>query len=148
MQAAGDIERAAKEWDCDDEIVGAALSIAEEMRKLAEAARKMDRKEIILRARNISDLVKTKIIGYAKPIQDNCIDKQLQKDVSTGVQALSNFSTQLKIMASVQAADLGMGAKTGKTNTAENQLVACCKGISTSMKATLKSTQSAKIKKK
>eukprot|EP01091_Cochliopodium_minus_P001266 TRINITY_DN1112_c0_g1_i3.p1 TRINITY_DN1112_c0_g1~~TRINITY_DN1112_c0_g1_i3.p1 ORF type:complete len:2063 (+),score=880.31 TRINITY_DN1112_c0_g1_i3:100-6288(+) len=148
LQAAGDIERAAKEWDCDDEIVGAALSIAEEMKKLAEAARKMDRKEIILRARNISDLVKTQIISYAKPIQDNCNDKQLQKDVSTGVQALSNFSTQLKIMASVQAADLGMGAKSGKTNTAENQLIACCKGISTSMKATLKSTQSAKIKKK
>eukprot|EP01091_Cochliopodium_minus_P001269 TRINITY_DN1112_c0_g2_i4.p1 TRINITY_DN1112_c0_g2~~TRINITY_DN1112_c0_g2_i4.p1 ORF type:complete len:1042 (+),score=410.85 TRINITY_DN1112_c0_g2_i4:150-3275(+) len=146
LQAAGDIERAAKEWDCDDEIVGVALSIAEEMRKLAEAARKMDRKEIILRARNIADLVKNQIISYAKPIQDNCIDKQLQKDVSTGVQALSNFSVQLKIMASVQAADLGMGAKSGKINTAENQLVACCRGISTSMKATLKSTQSAKIK--
>ena len=108
----------------------------------------MDRKEIILRAKNISDLVKTQIIGYAKPIQDNCQDNILKKDVSTGLQALSNFSTQLKIMASVQAADLGQGAKSGKTNTAENQLVACCRGISTSMRATLKSTQSAKIKNK
>jgi len=146
LAAADDIKRAANEWDADSEIVGAALSIAEEMRKLAEAARRMDRKEIILHAKNIADLVKNQIIAYAKPIQENCTDKQLKKDVSTGTQALSNFSVQLKIMASVQAADLGMGAKSGKVNTAENQLVACCKGISTSMKATLKSTQSAKLR--
>jgi len=146
LAAADDIKRAANEWDADSEIVGAALSIAEEMRKLAEAARRMDRKEIILRAKNIAELVKNQIIAYAKPIQENCSDKQLKKDVSVGTQALSNFSVQLKIMASVQAADLGMGAKTGKINAAENQLVACCKGISTSMKATLKATQSAKLK--
>jgi len=135
------IRDAASEWDADDDIVASALRIAEEMRRLAQAAREQNRKEIILRARNIAHLVKEEIINYAKPLREQCRDESVRKEISTGTTALSSFSTQLKIIASVKAAELGVG----KDKTAENQLVACCQGISTSMRGTLKSTQSAKI---
>jgi len=139
--ASRSIRSAAGEWDADDDIVAAALRIAEEMRKLAQAAREMNRKEIILRARNISELVKSDIITYAQKRRDGCTDSSTRNELSTGTTALSSFSTQLKIIASVKAADLGVS----KDKTAENQLVACCQGISTSMRQTLKAAQSAKI---
>jgi hypothetical protein len=140
--AANSIRSAANEWDADDEIVAAALRIAEEMRKLAQAAREMNRKEIILRARNIAALVKSEIIAYANKRRDTCKDASTRNELSTGTTALSSFSTQLKIIASVKAADLGVA----KDKTAESQLVACCAGISTSMRQTLKAAQSAKLR--
>jgi len=139
--ASRSIRNAASEWDADDDIVAAALRIAEEMRKLAQAAREMNRKEIILRARNIAQLVKSDIIEYAQKRRDACGDAGTRNELSTGTTALSSFSTQLKIIASVKAADLGVS----KDKTAENQLVACCQGISTSMRQTLKAAQSAKL---
>jgi len=139
--AANSIRSAANEWDADDDIVAAALRIAEEMRRLAQAAREQNRKEIILRARNIAALVKSEIIEYANKRRDGCKDAGVRNELSTGTTALSSFSTQLKIIASVKAADLGVA----KDKTAENQLVACCQGISTSMRQTLKAAQSAKL---
>jgi len=139
--ASRSIRSAAGEWDADDDIVAAALRIAEEMRKLAQAAREMNRKEIILRARNIAQLVKAEIIEYANKRRDTCKDAGTRNELSTGTTALSSFSVQLKIIASVKAADLGVA----KDKTAENQLVACCQGISTSMRQTLKAAQSAKL---
>ncbi len=118
--ASRSIRSAAGEWDADDEIVAAALRIAEEMRKLAQAAREMNRKEIILRARNIAALVKSDIIEYAQKRRDGCTDGSVRNELSTGTTALASFSTQLKIIASVKAADLGVS----KDKTAENQLVA------------------------
>jgi hypothetical protein len=92
------------------------------MRRLAQAAREQNRKEIILRARNIAALVKSEIIEYANKRRDGCKDASVRNELSTGTTALSSFSTQLKIIASVKAADLGVA----KDKTAENQLVACC----------------------
>ncbi len=70
--ASNAIRAAANEWDADDDIVAAALRIAEEMRRLAQAAREQNRKEIILRARNIAALVKSEIIEYANKRRDGC----------------------------------------------------------------------------
>lgn len=139
--ASNAISDAANEWDAGDEIVSAALRIAIEMRKLAQAARDHNRKEIILRARNISALVKSEIVSYANKRRAACNNVTVRKDLSTGTTALGSFSIQLKIIASVKAAELGVG----KDRTAENQLVACCQGISKSMRATLKAAQSAKL---
>ncbi len=122
--ASNAIRAAANEWDADDDIVAAALRIAEEMRRLAQAAREQNRKEIILRARNIAQLVKSEIIEYGNKRRDGCKDSAVRNELSTGTTALSSFSTQLKIIASVKAADLGVA----KDKTAENQLVACCQG--------------------
>merc|ERR1711916_157363 len=140
--ASNSIRNAANEWDADEEIVAAALRIAEEMRKLAAAARNMDRKAIILHSRNIASLVQSEIINYAEKRRQACKDAGVRNDLSGGTTALSSFSTQLKIIASVKAADLGVA----KDKTAENQLVACCQGISTSMRQTLKASQSAKLR--
>lgn len=52
--------------------------------------------------------------------------------------AMSNFGTQLKIIASVKAASVG------KDPAAENQLVSCCEGLSTNVRAGLYNCQSAK----
>jgi hypothetical protein len=56
--------------------------------------------------------------------EENDQDAGVRNELSTGTTALSSFSTQLKIIASVKAADLGVA----KDKTAENQLVACCQG--------------------
>ena len=82
--ASNSIRNAASEWDADDDIVAAALRIAEEMRKLAAAARAMDRKAIILHARNISALVKSEIIQYADKRRAACSDATVRNELSTG----------------------------------------------------------------
>jgi hypothetical protein len=54
---------------------------------------------------------------------------------------MGNFSTQLKILAAVKA------ASQGRDPAAENQLVACCEGLSSGLRQTLYGVQSAKLKK-
>jgi hypothetical protein len=122
------------------EIRDLAMQLAELFRRLAECARKGDRAGIIQCATAIAAIVK-QIIGFAKPYGDSCKDPKLQDTVYVGVQAMGNFSTQLKILAAVKA------ASQGRDPAAENQLVACCEGLSSGLRQTLYGVQSAKLKK-
>jgi hypothetical protein len=140
-EAAVVIEEAVDEYaHVPIEIRDLAMQLAELFRKLAECARKGDRAGIIDCATKIAVIVK-QIVGFAKPYGDSCKDPKLQDTVYVGVQAMGNFSTQLKILAAVKA------ASQGRDPAAENQLVACCEGLSSGLRQTLYGVQSAKLKK-
>jgi len=139
--AALDIQEAVDEYaHVPQEIRDLALMLAELMRKLAECARTGDRAGIISTSKQIADIIK-KIQAFAKPYGDSCKDPKLADTVFVGVGAMGNFGTQLKILAAVKAGGQG------RDPAAENQLVACCEGISSSLRQTLFGVQSAKLKK-
>jgi hypothetical protein len=114
-----------------------ATELADLIIKLADCARKGDRQGMIEVARQIDGVVK-RIKTECRTLANNCRDPQLKDNILTAANAMTNFGTQLKIVAAVKAAGVG------KDPTAENQLVACCQGISTSTRTALYNCQTAK----
>eukprot|EP01104_Vermistella_antarctica_P017978 TRINITY_DN6518_c0_g1_i1.p1 TRINITY_DN6518_c0_g1~~TRINITY_DN6518_c0_g1_i1.p1 ORF type:complete len:2052 (+),score=727.37 TRINITY_DN6518_c0_g1_i1:170-6325(+) len=124
----------------NDEMGLLAQRIAEEMNALAEAARTQNRTEVIQRARNIAVLTK-QLEKVCLTHQAKCTNRHMREDISVGTKCMTNFSTQLKIIAAVKAASIGYGSDP----TAENQVVACCRGICTGIKQGIQSAHAAKL---
>lgn len=92
---------------------------------------------VIARTQKIAEVIK-KIREQTKALGESCRDAQLKESILTASTAMSNFGTQLKILAAVKAASVGKDAA------AENQLLTCCEGIATSVRAAMFNAQSAK----
>ena len=114
-----------------------ALELAALIEKLADCARKGDRTGIIDVARLIDATVK-KLKEECRALAASCKDAQLKDNILTAAGAMTSFSTQLKILGAVKAAAVG------RDEAAENQLVACCVGISNSTRTALFNCQTAK----
>jgi len=82
------------------------LAIAEDLALMAKAAENQDQQGVINAGRsvaaNIAELVKDLII-----LADKCPDKFLKEQMLRDAQGLKNYAVQLKIVASVSAANLG-----------------------------------------
>lgn len=113
-EAALEIEEAADEFaKVPPAFRDLALSLAELMKKLADAAREGDREGIITHSRAIADVVK-KMQAIAKPYVKTCKDARLADTIAVAQTAGGSFATQLKILAGVKAASVGRDAAAEK----------------------------------
>jgi len=136
--AANDIRDARDEFNMlPAELKALSGELADLMHKLAQCARTGDRNGIIETSRKIAEVVKA-IKLQTKTLGDTCRDPRLKDNILTAATAMTNFGTQLKILASVKAASVG------KDPAAENQLVSCCEGIASSVRTAMFNCQSAK----
>lgn len=96
--------------------------IAEELARLAAAAKANDKRGMIEAARRIAALA-VEIVKEAKSSADQVKDPVLKNQILLPAQAAKNMSVQLKIIASVKA------ATDDDDPAAKAQLVSCCKTI-------------------
>lgn len=90
------------------------------------AAKSGNKKEIILCARRIAELV-SEVLKQAQEAASRCTDKRLSETLLTHAQAAKNFATQLKILTAVKAATFD------DDPTVKQQLVKCAKQLAGSM---------------
>lgn len=107
-------------------LFGLSKRIAEEMARLAAAAKTNDKRGMIEAARRIAALA-VDIVKEAHASAAQCRDPALKNQIILPAQAAKNLSVQLKIIASVKA------ATDDDDPAAKAQLVTCCKTIATDL---------------
>lgn len=113
--------------------------IAEEMKKLTDAAIAGDKKGMILAAQNIAKLV-SNIIEDSKALGAECSDRRLVDVLLGQAYAAKNHSVVLKILAAVKTS-------TDATDpTAEAQLAQCAKNLAASVLGAVVSSDACALK--
>eukprot|EP01113_Clastostelium_recurvatum_P019732 TRINITY_DN2329_c0_g1_i2.p1 TRINITY_DN2329_c0_g1~~TRINITY_DN2329_c0_g1_i2.p1 ORF type:complete len:794 (-),score=283.21 TRINITY_DN2329_c0_g1_i2:96-2477(-) len=140
---AQDIEKASKKKELDPNsplgrLTAFSQQIAAEMAALSAALASGDVKAMIVAARKIAELTK-QINTSAKQVAAECNDPRLKANVLNFSTAAQNYSTQLKIIATVTESSAGV--------IADQQLVVACKGLSGFVVQCLDAAQSASVKK-
>merc|ERR1711916_268723 len=106
--------------------------IIEELRKMAVAAKNNQRQQLLVSARTISQLIQEiwkelrKLSGKCQPLSDPWIAHTQDRIIKNG-QALRNYATQLKILASVKA------ASSEPDSDADDQLITVIRSLGSSL---------------
>jgi len=116
-----------------------AKNIAVAMEQLSLAAQKGSKRDMILSARNIANMVH-QIEEFSSDIASKCSDLILRKQLLGISQAPKNFSIQLKIICAVKDSNVEHDPM------AEAQLVVCAQGLANSVIQTVKAAEIASIK--
>jgi len=143
--AAQHVEIATANLNFDDTPKGrlnrAARNIALEMRKLATAAAKNDKKGMIQSAMKISQEVRT-LVKDARAVGTVCRDNRITQQLVSMAQAGQNWSVQLKILCAVKS------ATSSTDETTESQLLTCATGLAKSVVNTVQEADVAELKHK
>jgi len=85
--------------------IKSTMAIANNLAKLAESAEKRDKQGVIQAGRDVSANIK-KLCKQLKQLANKCPDRKVREEMLRDAMALNNFAIQLKIVASVSAANL------------------------------------------
>jgi len=107
-------------------IMNASKRIGIEMAKLAQAAQRGDKKEIIRATNAISDM-SVEIGKHTEEMCRTCRDPKIIDQLRSSAHATRNFGIQLKILSAVKTASEGVDSTT------EGQLVTCGKGLASAV---------------
>ena len=125
----------------DDSAVVVGNELAELMEQLAKAAKAGKAQDIIAVARRICELSKT-FAKEAIKTGKACPDARLKQTLVDAASALGTFATQLKVLASVKAANAQQGIR---DQSAEDSLIAVCLGLQKSALASVDGAVSARL---
>jgi len=103
-----------------DPILAAARAIGNEVENIAKASKAGQRQELLMSGRKINESIVT-IEKEVRILCQKVKDPKLQDRLIRSVEALRNFSTQLKILSAVKAA--------GGDKDSDDQLVSCARGL-------------------
>lgn len=112
-------------------------NVAAKLAELAEAIRNGKGSELLQAAREIAEIVK-ELNGQIRDVRKQVKDPEISETLLKNTQALKNFSIQMKILASVQAAG-------GTTTTEDNQLMKLGANLGKVLTSTMSSLESAAI---
>eukprot|EP01113_Clastostelium_recurvatum_P034765 TRINITY_DN475_c0_g1_i1.p1 TRINITY_DN475_c0_g1~~TRINITY_DN475_c0_g1_i1.p1 ORF type:complete len:1458 (+),score=534.71 TRINITY_DN475_c0_g1_i1:108-4481(+) len=111
----------------EDTLSNLSLSLAAELQKLSDADRTGSRQDLVVTGRAIAAII-NKYCEELRKVASACRDPVLQDKLMRNAQALKNYGTQVKIMASVRAASQGSAPsfvhEKGKQGSHTDQLLA------------------------
>merc|ERR1719197_110563 len=105
----------------NDPAMRGVSNIAEELRKLAAAAKAGRRQEMLECARNVSKLV-VDLDKHMRDVANRCCDPRLTDNIFRTAQAMRNYGVQLKILTAVKAS-------TKSSRDADDQIVSITRGL-------------------
>lgn len=130
----------------DNSAAGSLLELANRLgvlfQQLASLAKTGTKKDIIMKAREIADIVKT-IMKHVEDAASKCRDTSLNQEMRDNGNVTLNFATQLKIICSVKA-----NLILEDDHDAANSLITCSRGICKTVGELVKLSQISKLKPK
>jgi len=146
IEAVVSMQEITDKYKIDNTAAGSLLELANKLaiafQQLASLAKTGTKKDIIMKAREIADLVKT-IMKYIEEACQKCRDPLLCQELRDIGQVTLNFATQLKIICSVKA-----NLILEDDPDAAGALITCSRGICKSVGEAVKLSQIAKLKPK
>jgi len=134
QRVADSVKKVAENMEEDDNDIIARLAkqVAKELENLANSAKLGKRAEMVAAGRDADNTVKL-LLAELQKIHDNCRDQRVRDRLQRAMQAMKNFSTQLKILTAVKAA-AAIGEQDADT---QGQVVAVTRSLGKTMTESL-----------
>lgn len=137
--AANNLRQVTNRWDAkNNALVQAASRISDKMRNMAAFTLQASKKDLIDTAKSMASEV-SEIVKMAKAAAESCSDRRLKANLLQLVDKIPTIATQLKIIASVKAAN-------PEDSEAEHQLIAGSQNLMDVVTEIVKGAEAASLK--